>query len=198
MRRLLGMLRKRRSDAALAPQPGLADLDALVEHVRAAGLPVELSSRASRTRCRRASTSPPTGSCRRRSRTRSSTPARRARRCGPLRRPTRSSSRSPTTARGGNGGGAGHGLVGMRERAALYGGELEAGRGRRRLRRARTAARRGRSSRDPRPHRRRPGARARRLPHDPRRPEGHRGRRRGGATAARRSRRRASSRPTSC
>jgi signal transduction histidine kinase len=41
MRRLVGMLR---SDAAepLAPQPGLRDLPTLVEQVRAAGLPVEL------------------------------------------------------------------------------------------------------------------------------------------------------------
>jgi signal transduction histidine kinase len=39
MRRLLGVLRAD-GDAALAPQPGLADLDVLLEQVRAAGLPV--------------------------------------------------------------------------------------------------------------------------------------------------------------
>ena len=77
---------------------------------------------------------------------------------------------------GANGGEGGHGLVGMRERAALYGGELEAA--------AATAAvsssARGyrlRLERDPRPDRRRPGARAGRLSDDPRGAEGHRGRR---------------------
>ncbi|MDQ3849631.1 MAG: histidine kinase [Actinomycetota bacterium] len=42
MRRLLGILRGT-DDASLAPQPGMAQLDALVGHVRSAGLPVELS-----------------------------------------------------------------------------------------------------------------------------------------------------------
>ena len=43
MRRLLGVLREDEA-AALAPQPGLADLDALLEQVRAAGLPVMLET----------------------------------------------------------------------------------------------------------------------------------------------------------
>jgi signal transduction histidine kinase len=43
MRRLLGVLREDGA-AALAPQPGLADLDALLEQVRAAGLPVTLET----------------------------------------------------------------------------------------------------------------------------------------------------------
>ena len=42
MRRLLGALRKRDEDVALAPQPGLAALDTLVEGFRGAGLEVEL------------------------------------------------------------------------------------------------------------------------------------------------------------
>ncbi|UTI66263.1 histidine kinase [Paraconexibacter antarcticus] len=40
MRRLLGVLREDEGSRDLAPQPGLAQLDALVEQVRAAGLPV--------------------------------------------------------------------------------------------------------------------------------------------------------------
>ena len=60
-----------------APAPGLDGLDALAERVRSAGLAVELS--AEPVRCPRASSWPRTGSSRRRSPTRSSTPARRPR-----------------------------------------------------------------------------------------------------------------------
>jgi len=42
MRRLLGALHDEREGAELAPQPGLDRLDALVEKVRLAGLPVRL------------------------------------------------------------------------------------------------------------------------------------------------------------
>ena len=42
MRRLLGMLRRSDDELALAPQPSLAHLDSLVEQVREAGLPVDL------------------------------------------------------------------------------------------------------------------------------------------------------------
>jgi signal transduction histidine kinase len=41
MRRMLGMLRVGHEDLALAPQPGMEHVDVLVQHVRAAGLPVE-------------------------------------------------------------------------------------------------------------------------------------------------------------
>jgi signal transduction histidine kinase len=43
MRRLLGVLREDGGDAALAPQPGIAQLDALVAGVRTHGLAVELA-----------------------------------------------------------------------------------------------------------------------------------------------------------
>ena len=43
MRRLLGILRTEDDEPALAPQPGMADLSALLERVRQAGLPVELA-----------------------------------------------------------------------------------------------------------------------------------------------------------
>jgi len=42
MRRLIGVLTEDGSNAALAPQPGLANLDELVVTMRAAGLPVEV------------------------------------------------------------------------------------------------------------------------------------------------------------
>ena len=42
LRRLLGVLRNSDDRVALAPQPGIAQLDSLVQHVRDAGLPVEM------------------------------------------------------------------------------------------------------------------------------------------------------------
>lgn len=43
MRRLLGVLRQAEDELGLAPQPGLRQLDSLVEQTRRAGLPVELA-----------------------------------------------------------------------------------------------------------------------------------------------------------
>lgn len=43
MRRLLGVLRADDEQATLVPQPGISDLDELVQHVRDSGIPVELS-----------------------------------------------------------------------------------------------------------------------------------------------------------
>jgi signal transduction histidine kinase len=72
MRRLLGVMRRdgdaRPEEAAdaLAPQPGLADLDALVGPARDAGLEVELQVEGALGRWPPGSTRLPTGSCRRR------------------------------------------------------------------------------------------------------------------------------------
>jgi signal transduction histidine kinase len=43
MRRLLGAMRRDDDDVELAPQPGLASLDPLLDEIRRAGLPVQLS-----------------------------------------------------------------------------------------------------------------------------------------------------------
>jgi signal transduction histidine kinase len=70
MHRMLGIMRQADHADLLAPQPGLGRVEDLAESMRAAGLPVELPSKASRWSCRPGSTCRRTGSCRRRSRTR--------------------------------------------------------------------------------------------------------------------------------
>ena len=131
MRRLLGVLREDQDGNELTPQPGLAQLDALVERARGAGVEVSARRRpASRASSPPASTSPPTGSSRRRS------PTSQARRAA--RPPTvalewerRRSCGCTCNDRGpganGTAPGDGHGLVGMRERVKVHGGELRAG-----------------------------------------------------------------------
>ena len=61
MRRLVGMLRSDGGEP-LAPQPKLSELPTLASQVRAAGLPVEWTSRASSESFRLASNWPPTAS----------------------------------------------------------------------------------------------------------------------------------------
>ena len=80
MRRLLGVLRDDDPPAS-RPQPGIAALSALVDERPRDRLSVEVTIEGSRGRSRPASTSRPTASCRRRSRTRSSTPSREGRMC---------------------------------------------------------------------------------------------------------------------
>ena len=56
IRGLLGVLRREDEELALAPQPSLRHVATLVRKAQAAGLPVELTSRARRATCRSAST----------------------------------------------------------------------------------------------------------------------------------------------
>ena len=65
-RRLLGVLRDPDEETGLAPQPGIGDLDALADSVRAAGLPVTWSSAAIARGCPRPWTCRSTASSRRR------------------------------------------------------------------------------------------------------------------------------------
>ena len=66
LREVIGVLREG-EDGAEPPQPTLADVPALVEESRAAGMRVELPDRAARrdAACPTRSAAPPTGSCRR-------------------------------------------------------------------------------------------------------------------------------------
>ena len=186
---------RRRRARAPRPQPGLADLEQLVGEVREAGLPVEL----------RVEGEPRAAAARvdlsayrivQEALTNTLKHAGAATRGGdrPLRPTARSSSRSRDDGDGRHGGraaGTGHGLVGMRERVALFGGELDAG-----------PAADGGLRASARGCRRHAGAGMIRvlladdqalvrggLPADPRRRARHRGRRRGRPTARRPSRR---------
>ncbi|HYM57836.1 MAG TPA: sensor histidine kinase [Solirubrobacteraceae bacterium] len=132
MRRSLGVLREEGSGAALEPQPGIGDLDGLVEDARGAGLEIELRV-AGEPRAL-----PPgidlsayrivqealTNTIKHAG----ATHARIAVRYGE-RELELEVSDDGTGAATANGSHQGHGLVGMRERVALYGGELWTGSG---------------------------------------------------------------------
>jgi signal transduction histidine kinase len=128
MRRLLGMLRRGEAQAELAPQPGLAQLEALLAHVRAAGLPVELA-------IENEPRALPRGVDLAGYRIVQEGLTNARKHAGPaqahvvvrygqeaLELEVTDDGRAPTS---GNLGG--HGLVGMRERVVLYGGEFSAG-----------------------------------------------------------------------
>ena len=129
-RRLLGMLRQNGDGHELEPQPGLDQIDFLVEQIERAGLPVKLEV----TGDRRAL---PAGVdlCAYRVVQESLTNA--LKHAGPAHAEVRlrylPAALDVDVADDGmgaphpNGDGAGHGLIGMRERVALYGGQLEAG-----------------------------------------------------------------------
>jgi signal transduction histidine kinase len=128
MRRLLGVLKEEAAPAPLAPQPGMATLDTLLDQVREAGLPVELS-----TEGQAVELAPGVDLSAYRIIQEALTNA--LKHAGPARawvvvrygeknleleiaNDGRSDGNSPAS---------GHGLVGMKERVAVYGGELESG-----------------------------------------------------------------------
>ena len=195
MRRLLGMLRGDANDP-LAPQPGLDDVPTLVGQVREAGLPVELRVEGERRAlpvgielsAYRIVQEALTNALKHAGDAHATVHVR----YGPDSLELEIVDDGAGAARTGAGGG--HGLVGMRERVALYGGRLDAGR------RPTAASPSASCCRfdDERPDRRRPGARPRRPAQDPRERAGHDRRRRG---RRRRGRGRRSARgcgPTSC
>jgi signal transduction histidine kinase len=129
MRTLLGVLRSDDGPAALKPQPGLADLDQLVSGVREAGLPVTLRIEGAPRPL------PPTldlSAFRIVQEALTNTLKHAGPACAEV--TVRYEDGLVTleivdTGHGPDGGrGTGHGLVGMRERAAMLGGELEAAR----------------------------------------------------------------------
>ncbi len=128
LHRMLRLLRAPVEDAELAPQPGVARLDALLGQVRAAGLPVELTVEGRPRRL-------PPGVDRSAYRIVQEGLTNALKHAGPAHASVTLRYRDRALelevlddGRGGEGAnGGGFGLVGMRERAALYGGELDAG-----------------------------------------------------------------------
>ncbi len=132
MRRLVGVLREgaERQEEEYAPQPGLAQLDALVAKVRAAGLPVELTvagtpydlPEGQQLAIYRIVQEALTNTLKH------AGPAARAwvevaYEAGDVRLRVTDDGRGAAAPQGI----AGHGLVGMRERVAMYGGDVSAG-----------------------------------------------------------------------
>jgi signal transduction histidine kinase len=128
MRRMVGVLRRSEEAETLAPQPGLDQLEALVEKARRAGLPVDLRIDGTAVEL------PPgidlaayrvvqeglTNALKHAHATRAEVHVRYV--DGQVEVSVANDGRSERDAHG-----SGHGLVGMRERVAVYGGELEAG-----------------------------------------------------------------------
>jgi signal transduction histidine kinase len=133
MRRLLGVLRTEDEAPSLAPQPSIAEVDALVASVRDAGVPVELTVEGEPRAL-------PRGLDLSAYRIVQEALTNILKHAGPAAAKVvlRWSSdelflhvidngRGASVDHDDRGDGAGHGLVGMRERVALYGGELRAG-----------------------------------------------------------------------
>jgi len=133
MRRSLGVLRRDGAEATLAPQPGMDGLSALVEHTRHAGLTVEVALEGE-TRplapgvdlsAYRIVQEALTNAVKHAS----GAHARVTVRYGEHELELEVADDGPGVSDNGPRRGSGHGLVGMRERVALYGGELRAGPG---------------------------------------------------------------------
>ncbi|GAA2625108.1 sensor histidine kinase [Paractinoplanes durhamensis] len=127
LRRVLGVLREEDADPQLSPQPGIEDLDRLLPTVRAAGLPVTYSTsgdlrafgRGVQLAVYRIVQEALTNTLKHAGRG-AAAEVTVAATDGEVRVRVRDNGVSSAAA-------AGHGLVGMRERAALYGGALVAG-----------------------------------------------------------------------
>ena len=129
MRRLLGLLRSSDEELALAPQPGLRELHRLVDQVRDAGLPVEVLVEGEPREL-------PPGVDLSAYRIVQEALTNALRHAGPASArvqlrylPDTLELEVADDGSGvGDGAGAGYGLIGMRERVSVYGGELDAGR----------------------------------------------------------------------
>jgi signal transduction histidine kinase len=132
MRRLLGVLDDGRDPRALAPQPGLADIEDLLSHARSSGLETELHVDGES-----ATVPPALDLCAYRivqeaitNAIKHAAPARAwvcvRWRQGTLELEISDDGRGPGAISGASGG---HGIAGMRERAALHGGSIQAGAG---------------------------------------------------------------------
>ena len=159
LRRLLGTVRN--GDASYAPQPGLAGLDALADHVRAAGIEVDVRVEGASAplaagvdlAAYRIVQEALTNTLKHAAATRATVTVRHL----GSRIELEVVDDGVVATRGD---GTGHGIIGMRERASLYGGEIRA---EPRRPEASASSRRCRSTRGgrdhPRPARRRPSAR---------------------------------------
>ena len=127
MRRLLGAMRRDDEDAELAPQPGLSGLHALVDEVGRAGLPAEIHvdgdpfplPQALDLSAYRIVQEGLTNALKHAHASRADVTVRYS--------PDELQIEVRDNGRGGGGDGQGHGLVGVRERVKIYGGEMTAG-----------------------------------------------------------------------
>lgn len=134
LRAMLGVLRTDEPAAGLAPQPGLGDLGALVERIRATGLPVDLSvagtpfplGAAAELTTYRIVQEALTNTLRHAAAGHAVVTITYSRPQVRVRVTDDGSARAADTLRA-DGGHRGHGIDGMRERAALHGGTLRAG-----------------------------------------------------------------------